>query len=487
MTNCSQDTQDINENNVIEAEKNEISFNQFKNKTGLIEFKNTFSLPIVSLKAQSKKVEKNQYTVNDFNIDTTYIKQFVVRNKTAYTFKITPKIITRKSIFNLTIYNKDGVWETSIIEMIPTDQNYKDLITGNARKFRGKMRLVYQSATYQNPINKSYAKSSGSGTGYTTVFVTGNRHCTGTGDCASGTCDNCNLCVDYYSFSLPVDGEAVEALEETPNSESQSGGGSSPNLTDPSGYVIDPNLFDLSNPKSFILLQKAETAAAFWADLSNDLKEWAIVNADEYTMILNLYLDNVSQESKGAAIEMMNSMMNNFGYSSDGFMGDGDGDNVDYSGPKQLIPKSIILNDGSTLTITFGTTQSDNKNSNNEVAVDLVNSIKFTLNLANSKLENSLKITSIYIAATTNGTHSSTSNHPRGTAVDISRINGTKMINLGGNAQVKALQEAFDDYPKIRENFGPSFKHKTLPNGSVNLNWLIAGHQDHIHVSVQSN
>ena len=185
--------------------------------------------------------------------------------------------------------------------------------------------------------------------------------------------------------------------------------------------------------------------------------------------------------------EMINSMVDNYGYSSDGFMGDTDYDNTDYSGPKQLIPKSIILNDGSTLTITFRTTQSDNKNANNDVAIDLVNSIKFAINLANSKLENSNKITSIYIAATTNGTHSSTSNHTRGTAVDISRINGAKMINLGNNAQVKALQEAFDNYPKIRENFGPSFKHKTLSNGSVNLNWTIGGHQDHIHISVQSN
>ena len=48
------------------------------------------------------------------------------------------------------------------------------------------------------------------------------------------------------------------------------------------------------------------------------------------------------------------------------------------------------------------------------------------------------------------------------------------------------LQEAFDDYSKVRENFGPSFKHKTYPDGSVNLNWPIGGHQDHIHVSVQS-
>ncbi|OAB28494.1 hypothetical protein [Flavobacterium fryxellicola] len=203
--------------------------------------------------------------------------------------------------------------------------------------------------------------------------------------------------------------------------------------------------------------------------------------------IFNYLLQNhLNNETREFTQQLINSMLNNDGYSADGFMGDSDNDNIDYTGPKQLIPNSIILNDGSTLSITFGTTQSDNKNSNNEVAVDLVNSIIFAINLANSKLDNSNKINSIYIAATTNGIHSSTSNHTRGTAVDISRINGIKMINLGNNIQVKALQDAFDDYSKIRENFGPSFKHKTLPNGSVNLNWPIGGHQDHIHVSVQS-
>jgi hypothetical protein len=297
MTNCSQDTQDINKNDVAVAPKNEISFGQFKNKTGLKNFKNTISLPVVSLNTQAKKVGQNHHTLNDFNIDTTYIKQFIVKNKTTYTFKITPKIVMRNSIFNLNVYNKDGVWETSIIEMIPTDQNYKDLITGNTKQFKGKMRLVYQSTQNQNPINKPYSRSSG--TGYTTIFITGNRHCTRTGDCANGTCDNCNLCVDYYSFSMPVDdGEAVEALQESPYIEPQSGGGNGANLTDPSGYVIDPNLFDLSDPNSFIILQTAERAAAFWNDLSDDLKAWAVVNENEYPIFLNTYLATLTQESK---------------------------------------------------------------------------------------------------------------------------------------------------------------------------------------------
>ena len=117
----------------------------------------------------------------------------------------------------------------------------------------------------------------------------------------------------------------------------------------------------------------------------------------------------------------------------------------------------------------------------------MVNSIIFALEQANSNLSNSEKINSIYIKATTNGNHSSNSNHSKGTAVDISRINGIMILNLATNSQVVALQNAFDEYQNIRENFGPYFKHKTFPNGSVNLNYPVIGHNDHIHISVQSN
>jgi hypothetical protein len=46
--------------------KNEFHSDSLKKKTGLIDFKNTISLPIVYLKAQAKKkIGQNQYTIND--------------------------------------------------------------------------------------------------------------------------------------------------------------------------------------------------------------------------------------------------------------------------------------------------------------------------------------------------------------------------------------------------------------------------------------
>lgn len=216
---------------------------------------------------------------------------------------------------------------------------------------------------------------------------------------------------------------------------------------------------------------------------------WYNGQTTEIKNIINeqVYQGAITNNSSNDVMQIFNSMMNNDGYSGDGFMGDSDDENNDYSGPKEHIPSTIVLDDGSSVSVTFGTTSSDGQSADDQVASSLVESIRQALNQANSNLGPTRKITSIYIMATTNGSHSPNSNHTKGTAVDISRINGVKIANLGPNDQVQALQNGFDGYNGIRENFGPHFKHKTYPDGSVNLNFPVGGHGDHIHVSVQNN
>ena len=161
-------------------------------------------------------------------------------------------------------------------------------------------------------------------------------------------------------------------------------------------------------------------------------------------------------------------------------------DNFDFQATKQLISNPLILSNGVEISIGFGTTNSDNKSANQEVATDLVDGIKYAIEQANSNLPLSEQITSIYIMATTNGKHSATSNHPKGTAVDISRINGVKMINSGLTNQIMELQEAFDNFTYIRENFGPYFKHKYIRSANTwNYNHPVGGHKDHIHIAVR--
>ncbi|MDG2193549.1 MAG: hypothetical protein P8K77_01585 [Polaribacter sp.] len=164
-------------------------------------------------------------------------------------------------------------------------------------------------------------------------------------------------------------------------------------------------------------------------------------------------------------------------------------DNYVYQGTKQLIPNPLVLSNGDKVDITFGTT-TDMVNADQQVATDLVDGMKFALEQANSNLSASEQITSIYIMATTNGhvgPKYKDSNHRKATALDISRINGEKMILSGLTNQIKELQKAFDNFQYIRENFGPYFKHKyDLYTQKWDYNKAgVGAHKDHIHIAVR--
>lgn len=156
-----------------------------------------------------------------------------------------------------------------------------------------------------------------------------------------------------------------------------------------------------------------------------------------------------------------------------------------YTGSKTHISNPLILENGDEIIIDFGTT-SDNQNANQEVSPNLISALKQALQNANNNLNTDEKIESIYIMATSNGGHGPDSNHSKGTALDISRINGVKMAISGVTNQITELQIAFDNFAFIRENFGPYFKHKFyISNGTWNYNYPVPGHNDHIHVSVR--
>lgn len=89
---------------------------------------------------------------------------------------------------------------------------------------------------------------------------------------------------------------------------------------------------------------------------------------------------------------------------------------------------------------------------------------------------------SVYISSA-NDQHSLPSRHAQMKAVDISRINGTKMIigylpYTDVKAIVDAIQSRFETFIGRRENFGPSRKAKHGQDFSI------GGHKDHIHLSV---
>jgi hypothetical protein len=96
-------------------------------------------------------------------------------------------------------------------------------------------------------------------------------------------------------------------------------------------------------------------------------------------------------------------------------------------------------------------------------------------------------VQSVNINSTTGGKHAPTSNHPRGRAVDINRVNGQRVDNPANRTAVNAVQNAFRNEPNIRENFGPVFTEKTLTPGAAPVPWprVREDHQNHIHESGQ--
>lgn len=97
-------------------------------------------------------------------------------------------------------------------------------------------------------------------------------------------------------------------------------------------------------------------------------------------------------------------------------------------------------------------------------------------------IANGYALTEIYISSAYDS-HKMPSRHMQHKAVDISRINGMKIVlgyPLGGSitAIVDAIQASFEGYVYCRENFGPHIKKK------IGLDWAVPGHNDHIHLSV---
>ncbi len=160
-------------------------------------------------------------------------------------------------------------------------------------------------------------------------------------------------------------------------------------------------------------------------------------------------------------------------YSGDG-VNDPDYEAESYQGPLKEIPTKFELDNGKSVDVTFGVTQSDIKSAQNPVKPSLVDAIEFALNEV-SKLHD---INHIHVSSTTNGEHHPQSSHYRNKAVDISRINNEKIYNIRNSEIVKDFQEAFERFYDIRENFGTHLKNK------LGEPYEVGGHQDHIHISV---
>ncbi|MDQ2696646.1 MAG: hypothetical protein M3Z21_14985 [Pseudomonadota bacterium] len=116
---------------------------------------------------------------------------------------------------------------------------------------------------------------------------------------------------------------------------------------------------------------------------------------------------------------------------------------------------------------------------NNDVDQKLIDGLKHCIK---PQIAPGHPLTKIYISSAYDS-HQLPSRHMQQKAVDISRINGTKIAvgypqDSSVKAIVDAIQSSFESYEYRRENYGPHFKKK------LGKNWTVSGHNDHIHLSV---
>ncbi|MCZ8228613.1 hypothetical protein [Flavobacterium sp.] len=241
--NCSKDSYDSFEKQSSFNEK-DITFDRFKKESGLLDFENKFKID-GTLDAGLKKENTNKHVLNEFVIDTIVIKKLVRDKKTTYTFQVHPKNIKSNNIYNLTMFYKQG-WQSILVELKPTKEYLLSLKQGVNSKFEGTISRLYQSN-----LSNSGKTSRSSQLNCTTIFVEF-WHCTRTGDCASGTCDQCNLCVGYESYRLcgsePVgpDPVYIDAGGSVIGGGSGGSGEGGTGISDSEGVSIIPNLEGLN-------------------------------------------------------------------------------------------------------------------------------------------------------------------------------------------------------------------------------------------------
>ncbi len=301
---CSEDIYENHVHNKPIPLKNNISFEQFKKETGLSKFDTKIKINLNEDTVLNRNAD-GSYELSDFNIATNIIKRVDFDEKITYTFQIQPVVeVANGHFFNLTMFYDEG-WQSIITKLIPSAENTIQLKQGTEEKFEGTMSKLYQSNLPPNSIESCI-----------TIFVI-STHCTGTGDCASGTCDGCDQCYSSDSYRLCSDTPATTLYINAGPSTGGSNGTGGANVNDPSippfenEIVLDPNLTDRSvfDDPNYINQIKASD---FYYSLNYSQQLWVNNNLASYNQLIQYQIaNNWSEESEQFAEELIDICIEN--------------------------------------------------------------------------------------------------------------------------------------------------------------------------------
>lgn len=143
------------------------------------------------------------------------------------------------------------------------------------------------------------------------------------------------------------------------------------------------------------------------------------------------------------------------------------------------IDSEIKRADGKIAKVTFENDDRKGSNPNQPISTKTAILIETIISKAN--------VESVNINSTTGGVHEEGSNHYKGRAVDINRVNGEKVSM--SNQDAKNLQTVARSESATRENFGPSIMEKNAVAGgkttTITDKAMTQAHKNHLHISGQ--
>lgn len=274
--------QDILNEASLNRNRDVITFSAFKKETQIQKMGE-----VISLLSISQKSIEHDDPLSGFLIDTETINRIKANaDISTYSFRIYSLFGNPQDIYNI-VYRKrnDGTLHYSIIRIIGNTPYvlYDSEAASAAQKYTHK-NAVTKTSSYEDCL-ASYSVS---------VW-----HCKN--GCSWDACDKCDSCLETLTvcvgsgggdnsggFGGPSNGNPSSP---PPPLDPFSEGGSAAYLTDPSGYVFDPNL----PPSTDAGYVRALRAYLFWEQLPGALyRQWANEDVDIYQNIIESYLNNYS-------------------------------------------------------------------------------------------------------------------------------------------------------------------------------------------------
>ncbi|RAR51048.1 SprT-like domain-containing protein [Flavobacterium lacus] len=265
------------------------TFSDFKKETGLKNF-SFVKKARLNTSIHARDID------SDFLIDTLEIKRHInpSNDKTTYSFKLYPisEQLESKEYYNL-VFEKIG-------------EEWNELIFFNKEKINpieGEPKLESSEMVYNR---MSLALSQG----YSEI-ITYNFHCTGTGKCSTGTCDECHLCIS----------ETVTYVYTGINHHDP-GSGSLPGSSDPgsggnSSGIYIPNPYDGAEDLNNLGFMLAGDVVAYFNTLPNTIQSLTISYPWIFNYLIDYFSNNggvnpISEQNATIALTTFQTLTQNF-------------------------------------------------------------------------------------------------------------------------------------------------------------------------------